>query len=127
MLLRMVLPEIESPERPVPDSGCREGQVASSTEESRLLRTPIFWGRVTPRPVTGRKRSREAHCPLSSLARSLVGQIHGVYERGRDVLDLLAAKREVIERIPLDGKSVPVSLQVMEIEILREDQLPNEP
>ena len=81
---------------------------------------------VTPRPVTGRKRSHEAHRPLSSLARSLVGQIQGVHEGGRHVRDLLAAEREVIERIPLDGESVPVSLQVMEIEILRKDQFPNE-
>ena len=65
---------------------------------------------VTPRPATGRKRSHEAHRPLSSLARSLVGQIHGVHEGVRHVRDLLAAEREVIERIPLDGESVPVSL-----------------
>ncbi len=65
---------------------------------------------VTPRPVTGRERSREAHRLLSRLARSLVGQIHGVYEGGRHVRDLLAAEREVVERIPLDGESVPVSL-----------------
>ena len=81
---------------------------------------------VTRRPIKGRKRSRQAHRPLFSLACSLVGQIEGVYEGGRHVRDLLAAEREVIERIALDGESVPVSLQVMEIEILREDQLPNE-
>ena len=65
---------------------------------------------VTRRPITGHKRSRKAHRPLFSLARSLVGQIHGVHEGGRHVRDLLAAEREVIERIPLDGESVPVSL-----------------
>ena len=65
---------------------------------------------MTPRPVTSRKRSRKAHRPLFSLARSLVGQIHGVHEGERHVRDLLAAEREVIERIPLDGESVPVSL-----------------
>ncbi len=65
---------------------------------------------VTRRPITGRKRSRKAHRPLFSLARSLVAQIHGVHEGGRHVRDLLTAEREVIERIPLDGESVPVSL-----------------
>ena len=65
---------------------------------------------VTPRPVTGRKRSRKAHRLLFSLARSLVGQNHGVHEGVRHVRELLAAEREVIERIPLDGESVPVSL-----------------
>ena len=65
---------------------------------------------VTPRPVTSRKPSRKAHRLLFSLARSLVGQIQGVHEGVRHVRDLLAAEREVIERIPLDGESVPVSL-----------------
>ncbi len=65
---------------------------------------------VTPRPVTDRKRSRKAHRPLFSLARSLVGQIHGVYKGARHVRDLLAAEREVVERIALDGESVAVSL-----------------
>ena len=81
---------------------------------------------VTPRPVTGRKRNRKAHGPLFNLARSLVGQIHGVHEGKRHVRVLLTAEREVVERIPFDGEPVPVSLQVMEIEILRKDQLPNE-
>jgi len=61
-------------------------------------------------PVTGRSRSRKAHSLVFSLACSLVGQIHGVYERERHVRDLLATDREVIQRIALDGESVPVSL-----------------
>ena len=65
---------------------------------------------VTPRPITSRKRNRKAHRPLFSLARSLVGQIHGVYKGVRHVRDLLAAEREVVERIALDGESVAVSL-----------------
>ena len=65
---------------------------------------------VTPRAVTDRKRSRKAQRPPFSLARPLVGQIHGVHEGVRHVRDLLAAEREVIERIALDGESVPVSL-----------------
>jgi len=75
----------------------------------------------------GHKQQAEPQSSQSPIqSRALVGQIHGVHEGLRHVRDLLAAEREIIERIPFDGESVPVSLQVMEIEILREDQLSNE-